>query len=67
MRCPRCGVVDDCVGVPHKCLSARGGRRVTRQREDPRQSSLVGEIADYLASDQGRYDALIAALIIRAR
>jgi hypothetical protein len=30
-------------------------------------SNLVGEIADYLSSDRGRYDALIAALIIRAR
>lgn len=67
VRCHRCGVIEDCVGVPHTCLTPPRDRRVNEQPLASEPPDLVGEIVDYLASDQGRYDALVAALIIRAR
>jgi hypothetical protein len=62
--CPKCGLVDDCVGIPHDCPTSLTDNR---EDDDSTESDVTEEIVDYLASDQGRYDALIAALIIRAR
>lgn len=65
--CVECGLIDDpgC-GVPHVCSGGRQG--LTTEWSDPSmQPELMGEITAYLTSDQGFYDALVAALIIRAR
>jgi hypothetical protein len=76
MHCASCGHIAPWVaGMSHSCSPSPGGgwspgvgRHESQDFPDGADTgALFEEINAYLASRKGRYDALVAALIIRSR